>query len=45
MVDRREEAAARLQHAPRLGQRRFPVLQVVQHERGDDVIECAVGEW
>jgi hypothetical protein len=44
VVDRQEEAATGLQHAPHLGQGCRPVLQVVQHERDDDVVERAVGE-
>jgi len=41
---RHDEPAAGRQHAPQLGQRRRPVLQVVQHQRGDDIVERAVGE-
>jgi oligopeptidase B len=43
MVDRRDQPAAGPQHAPQLGQRRPPVLQVVQDQGGDDVVERAVG--
>ena len=44
MVDSHDEPAAGRQHAPQLGQRRRPVLQVVQHQGRDDVVERAVGE-
>jgi hypothetical protein len=44
MVDGHDEPAAGGQHAPQLGQRRRPVLQVVQHQGRDDIVERAVGE-
>ena len=44
MVDGHDQPAAGPQHAPQLGQRRSPVLQVVQHQGRDDIIERAVGE-
>jgi hypothetical protein len=39
-----DQPAAGRQHAPQLGQRRSPVLQVVQHQGRDDIVERAVGE-
>jgi hypothetical protein len=43
MVDGHDQPAAGLQHAPQLGQRRPPVLQIVQHQGRYNVVERAVG--
>jgi hypothetical protein len=43
-VHRRDQPAAGPEHSPQLGQRRPPVLQVVQHQRRDHVVERTVGE-
>jgi len=44
MVDSHDQPSAGLQHAPQLGQRFRPVLQVVQHQGGDDIVERTVAE-
>ena len=44
MVDGHDQPAALCQHAPQLGERRPPVLQVVQHQGRDDIVERTVGE-
>ena len=43
MVDGHDQATAGPQHAPQLGQRTGPVLQVIQHQGRDDVVEHTVG--
>jgi hypothetical protein len=44
MVDGHDEPAAGPYYPAQFGQRPAPVLQVVQHERCDDIIERGVGE-
>jgi len=44
VVDGHDQPSAGLQHAPQLGQRFRPVLQVVQHQSGDDIVEHTVTE-
>lgn len=42
MLDRGDEPSAESQHASQLGRCRSPVLQVMQHQRRNDVVERAV---
>jgi hypothetical protein len=44
VLNRRDEPPSGLEHAPQLGERSGPVLQVVQHQGCDDVVKRVVGE-